>query len=55
VTSIFVLSDVWFSKDGTLALTGIADSGSSQWKLFEKNADGKWVNVFPARECRMVV
>jgi hypothetical protein len=54
VTSIFALSDVWFSKDGTLALTGITDFGSSQWKLFEKNADGKWVNVGPARGCYQV-
>jgi len=51
VTSIFALSDVWFSKDGTLALTGITDFSFSRWRLFEKNADGKWVNVFPASEC----
>jgi hypothetical protein len=55
VTSILALSDVWFSNDRTLALTGITNFWNSQWKLFEKNADGKWVNVFPARECRVVV
>jgi hypothetical protein len=55
VKTIFALSDVWFSNDGTLALTGLGDSGSAQWKLFEKTADGRWVNVPPARECRMVV
>jgi len=55
VTSIFALSDVWFSKDRTLALTGITNFWFSQWKLFEKNADGKWVNVFPATECRLAV
>jgi hypothetical protein len=55
VKTIFVLSDVWFSKDGTLALTGIGDSGSAQWKLFEKTAGGRWLNVLPASECRVVV
>jgi hypothetical protein len=55
VTSIFALSDVWFSKDRTLAMTGITNFSFSQWELFEKNADGKWVNVFPATECLRAV
>jgi hypothetical protein len=55
VTSIFALSDVWFSKDRTLALTGITNFSRSQWMLFERSADGRWVRAFPATECRVVV
>jgi hypothetical protein len=55
VTSILALSEVWLSKDHTLALTGITNFSASLWKLFEKNADGKWNNVLPAKECRQFI
>jgi len=47
VTDIFTLSDVYFNKRGTLALTGISTScgfncGLFQWKVFERLTSGKW-------------
>ena len=55
---IFFLSDVYFSTDGTLALTGIANwcaglCASGQWKIHEKNSAGRWVEVLPAKNCRV--
>lgn len=47
VTDLFTLSDVYFNKRGTLALTGISTScgfncGLFQWKVFERLSSGKW-------------
>lgn len=47
VTDLFTLSDVYFSKRGTLALTGISTfcgglCGLFQWKVFEKLESGQW-------------
>lgn len=47
VTDLFTLSDVYFNKRGTLALTGIFTScgfncGLFQWKIFERLSSGKW-------------
>jgi hypothetical protein len=46
VTDLFTLSDVYFNKRGTLALTGISTfcggtCGLFQWMVFER-LDGKW-------------
>jgi hypothetical protein len=47
VTDLFRLSDVYFNRRGTLALTAISAycgslCGFHQWKVFEKRATGKW-------------
>ncbi|HEY1216064.1 MAG TPA: hypothetical protein VGE93_20745 [Bryobacteraceae bacterium] len=47
VTDLFTLSDVYFSRNGTLALTSTSTwcgglCGLSQWKVFEKLPDGTW-------------
>jgi hypothetical protein len=47
VTDLFRLSDVYFNRPGTLALTAISAycgglCGFHQWKVFEKRAPGKW-------------
>ena len=47
VTDLFTLSDVYFNKRGTLALTGIStlcgfNCGLFQWKVFERLSSGKW-------------
>lgn len=47
VTDLVTLSDVYFNRDRTLALTGISLwcgslCGLSNWKVFEKSASGKW-------------
>jgi len=47
VTDLFTLSDVYFNRRGTLALTGISTffgglCGLFQWKVFEKMDSGKW-------------
>ncbi len=46
-TDLFTLSDVYFNKRGTLALTGISTfcgitCGLFQWKVFERLSSGKW-------------
>src|SRR4051794_990428 len=47
VTDLFTLSDVWFSRNGKLALTAISTlcsslCGQHQWKVFEKMSNGQW-------------
>jgi hypothetical protein len=47
VMDLFRLSDVYFNRRGTLALTAISAfcgglCGFHQWKVFEKRATGKW-------------
>jgi hypothetical protein len=47
VTDLFTLSDVYFNKQGTLALTGISTfcgglCGLFEWKVFEKRDNGTW-------------
>jgi hypothetical protein len=47
VTDLFTLSDVYFNRRGTLALTGISTfcgglCGLFQWKAFEKLDTGEW-------------
>jgi hypothetical protein len=47
VTDLFTLSDVYFNKRGTLALTGISTfcgglCGLFQWKVFERLGSGMW-------------
>ena len=44
---LFTLSDVWFSRNGKLALTAISTfcgslCGQHRWKVFEKMPDGEW-------------
>ena len=58
IIHVFYLSDVYFSKDRTLALTGIANycgplCAKGEWKIFEK-VSGKWIEVRPARSCMVV-
>jgi hypothetical protein len=48
VTDLFRLSDVYFNRSRTLALTAISSwcgmlCGSSRWKVFDKLDTGKWV------------
>ena len=45
---LFSLGDIYFDRDQNLALTSISTwcgglCASWQWKVFEKGADGKWV------------
>jgi hypothetical protein len=59
VTDIFSLGDVYFSKDRTLALTGITTwcgglCGSSQWRIYEKLPNSSWVSVRPERDCAVL-
>jgi hypothetical protein len=47
VVDLFTLSDVWFSRDGKLALTAISTfcgslCGQHQWNVFEKMPNGDW-------------
>jgi hypothetical protein len=47
VTDVFTLSDVYFSKNGKLAMTGVStwcggDCGLDQWKVYEKLQSGEW-------------
>jgi hypothetical protein len=47
VTDIFTFSDVYFSKNGRLALTALSSwcsglCGQHQWKVFEKLSTGEW-------------
>lgn len=47
VIDLFTLSDVWFSRNGKLALTAISTfcsslCGQHQWKVFEKMPNGEW-------------
>jgi hypothetical protein len=56
---VFYLSDVYFDKSRTLALTGVATwcgmrCGSGQWKIYEKASDGGWKEVRPASGCYSV-
>jgi hypothetical protein len=56
IREIVFLSDVFFSKDRTLALTGIATwcgglCGSARWKIFEKSPSDDWVPERPEKEC----
>jgi len=55
VTTIFYLGDVYFSRDRTLALTGIGMwcgglCGSVQWMIYER-LDATWTLVRPSRSC----
>ena len=53
---VFTLSDVYFNKDRTLALTGVSFwcgsmCSSSHWEIYEKSSDGTWKEVRPSRNC----
>ena len=46
-TDLFTLSDIYFNRNRTLALTAISSwcgtlCGMKQWKVFEKTKDGQW-------------
>jgi hypothetical protein len=57
--SLFVLGNVYFDKARTLALTNLSSTcgslcGYGTAKIFEKQADGVWREVRPARNCDVV-
>lgn len=57
--SLFVLSNVYFDKARTLALVQLSSTcgmlcGYGTSKIFEKQADGVWREVRPARNCDVV-
>jgi hypothetical protein len=57
-TDLFGLTDVYFNRDRTLALTGIGTfcgslCGSYLWKVFEKTDNGRWEER-PWVGCRMI-
>ena len=50
VTDLFTLTDVYFNRRRTLALTAVATwcnplCGIHQWKVFERTAGGAWVDT----------
>lgn len=56
VTHIFSLSDVYFSNDRTLALTGIRNwcgflCASARWRIYSKTASGGWGLIRPDKDC----
>jgi hypothetical protein len=58
IIHVSYLSDVYFNKDRTLALTGIANycgplSAKAEWKIYERVSD-KWAEVRPPRACLVI-
>ena len=56
---VFTLSDVYFNKDRTLALSGVrvrcgTMCFSSQWRIYEKQSNGEWSQVRPQANCYQV-
>jgi len=56
---VFTLSDVYFNRDGTLALTGLRIwcgnlCESARWSIFEKTSNGEWKQVRPESNCYQV-
>jgi hypothetical protein len=56
---LFILSDVYFNRDRTLALTGIYSRcggrcAVGEWKMFEKLPTGSWAEVLPDSNCKVM-